>query len=494
MHVIFLSGIWDFLPSRSLGPYLLRHCLNKRGYSAQVIDHCQEFTSEQIVEFVKHFLTDETICLGVSTTFWQDVEKKFWANDTGMPPNMYNAIKQIKKEFPHIKVVLGGAGVGYIRRQLEDIDSCVVGEAEDIFPELLDHWTKGTPEPTKTYDIIKKKNYYTAPVNKTYTVESCDFDYTEQDCIMPGDALPMETARGCIFKCKFCAFPHLGKKKFDYLKPLEHIKHQMIHNYERWGTTQYLMMDDTFNDSEFKIDSFLEMTKSLPFKINYTAYIRADLVYTFDNQAEKLLESGLEGVIFGIESLHPKASTTVGKGWSGKHAREYIPTLVHDIWQDKVNVMMGFIAGLPGENKEDLTNTLRWLNQNKLHAAWSALTLTTPSSIGSNTLNSVSFLSEFDKNSESYGFKFDKNGFWYTDEWSFNSAIEFRVKLNEHRVISRINPWLAQQAKGLGYTTQELMNQKLRAKAFMMSDDFVIRKDLYIKRYIDKLLSLKNNH
>lgn len=490
MNVILLNGIWDYLPSRALGPYLLRHQLNKRGYSAQVIDYCQEFTAEQIIEFIKHFLTDETICLGISTTFWQDVEKKFWNNDAGMPPNLYAVTKKMKEEFPHIKIVLGGAGVRYIGRQLENVDCCVVGEAEDIFPELIDHWHRGMQEPGKVYNDVKKMHYYNTPVNKTYTVEACDFDFTEQDCIMPGDALPMETARGCIFKCKFCAFPHLGKKKFDYLKPLDHIKYQMIHNYERWGTTQYLMMDDTFNDSEYKIDSFLEMTRSLPFKINYTAYIRADLVYSFKNQAEKLLESGLEGVIFGIESLHPSASQIVGKGWSGNHARDYLPTLIHDIWQDKVNVMIGFIAGLPGENKEDLTNTLRWLNQNNLHAAWSALTLTTPKSIGSGSLESVSFLSEFDKHASDYGFKFDENQLWYTDEWSFKSAIEFRQKLNENRKISRINPWLAQQAKALGYTTHDLMNQPLRAKAFMQSTDFVSRKDNYIKQYVQKLLSL----
>ena len=490
MNVILLNGIWDNLPSRALGPYLLRHQLNKRGYTAQVIDHCQEFTTDQIVEFIKHFLTDETVCLGISTTFWQDVQQKFWKNDNGMPSNIYGVTKRIKEEFPNIKIAVGGAGTRQISKQIEYIDCCVVGEAEDLFPDIIDYWVKGNQEPGKFHNDANNTMYYNSPVTKTYSVETCDFDYIDRDCILPGDALPMETARGCIFKCKFCAFPHLGKKKFDYLKPLDHIKHQMLHNYERWGTTQYLMMDDTFNDSEYKIDSFLEMTKSLPFKINYSAYIRADLVYSFDSQAEKLLESGLEGVIFGIESLHPQASQIVGKGWSGKHAKEYIPTLVHGIWQDKVNVMLGLIAGLPGENKDDLTDTLRWLNQNNLHAAWSALTINTSKGIGSGSLDSMSFLSEFDREAEKYGFKFDKHGYWYTDDWSFNSAIEFRKKLNEHRKIARINPWLAQQAKSLGYTTHELMNQPLRAMAFMQSDDFVARKDNYIKQYVQKLLSL----
>ena len=490
MNVILLNGIWQLLPSRALGPYLLRHQLNKRGYSAQVIDHCQEFTADQLIAFIKHFLKEDTVCLGISTTFWQDSLNKFWNSDDGMPTNLYNVTKQIKQEFPHIKIVIGGAGLKNLGKHLEYVDCCIVGEAEDTFPELIDHWIKGAPEPYKVFNENKNMWYYNAPINKTYAIETCDFDYSEQDCILPGDALPMETARGCIFKCKFCAFPHLGKKKFDYLKPVDHLKCQMLRNYERWGTTRYLMMDDTFNDSEYKIDSFLEMTKSLPFKIEYTSYIRADLVYTFENQAEKLLESGLQGAMIGIESLHPTASKIIGKGWCGHHARDYMPKLIHEIWQGKVNAMMGFIAGLPGENKEDLMDTLQWLNQNKLHATWSALTLLTPNSIGSGTLETVSFLSEFDKEAEKYGFKFDENDRWYTNEWSSDSAIEFRAILNEQRKISILNPWLAIQAKALGYSMHELMNQPSTALEFMQSDDFVARKNNYIHQYVQKLLSL----
>jgi hypothetical protein len=213
-------------------------------------------------------------------------------------------------------------------------------------------------------------------------------------------------------------------------------------------------------------------------------------VYTFENQAEKLLESGLQGAMIGIESLHPTASKIIGKGWCGHHARDYMPKLIHEIWQGKVNAMMGFIAGLPGENKEDLMDTLQWLNQNKLHATWSALTLLTPNSIGSGTLETVSFLSEFDKEAEKYGFKFDENDRWYTDEWSSDSAIEFRAILNEQRKISILNPWLAIQAKALGYSMYELMNQPTTALEFMQSDDFVARKNNYIHQYVQKLLSL----
>lgn len=492
MHSIILSGLWDWIPSRTLGPYLLRHRIEKKGYTCQVIDHCQEFTSDDIINLIEHFITDKTVCLGLSSTFWQDIEQKFWDNDNGMPPNLYPVTKYIKEKYPKIKIIVGGAGVRYLSKQIDYVDGFVVGEAEDIFPELIEHYVLNSTPPSFIIHEINKKPYYNKPLQKTYQIETCDFMFSDNDAILSGEALPVEAARGCIFKCKFCAYPHLGKKKFDYLKGYQTLHDHFMRNYEKWNITNYLIMDDTFNDSEHKVNEFLELTKNLPFKLNYTAYIRADLLYTYDGQAEKLQESGLDGAVFGIESLHPKASLVVGKGWSGKHGKEFLPKLIHNTWGNKVNVHMGFIAGLPGETREDLLETLKWLNDNKLHASWSALQIQTVNNLASKTLESVSFLSEFDRNSLAYGYKFDKNGVWYNDYWTFNEAVEFRADLNQKRKISRLNPWIAQQAKKLGYSMHDLINQKVRGKYFMLQPEFIQRKNNYIQEYKEKLLSLNN--
>jgi hypothetical protein len=38
MNVVFLNSVYSILPQRSIGPYLLKHYLKKRGYTSQVID------------------------------------------------------------------------------------------------------------------------------------------------------------------------------------------------------------------------------------------------------------------------------------------------------------------------------------------------------------------------------------------------------------------------------------------------------------------------
>lgn len=495
MDVIILSGLWDWFPTRSLGPYLLRHCLEQRGHKTQIIDHCQEFLADDIVTFIEHFITDETRCLGISSTFWNDIDNKFWANDGGMPPNIYKVTKIIKERYPRVNIVLGGAGVMYINKNLEYVDALVVGESEDIFPELLDHYKRGDTPPHSFVHSTNNKTYYNKPLYKTYEIENCTFSFEEHDAIMPGETLPMETARGCIFKCKFCAFPHLGKKKLDYIKPLDRVREQLINNYERWGVTDYMMMDDTFNDSEYKIDSFLAMVKTLPFKLKYTAYIRADLVHRFQGQDLKLLDSGLEGTIFGIESLHPYASTAVGKGWSGKNAREYIPELTHNIWKDQVNVMLGLIIGLPREDEASIRNTLAWLNDNDLHASFAVLHIQNKKTV-TNGLDAVSFLSEFDRNYQEYGYKFDDRGLWYLNEMKYMDAHRLRVEIMPNRRIGRLTPWMSQCVKVLGYPMTYFINPVMRGHHLMLLPSIVRQKEKFVAAYKRRLLSLdsRNQH
>jgi hypothetical protein len=494
MNVILVNGIYDIMPSRSLGPYLLRHILEKNHYSCQVIDHCQEFTADEMYELIKHFIDDSTICLGFSTTFWRDIEQKIWNNNGGMPPNLDVASRRIKAEFPHIKIVLGGAGIRNVGRKVDHVDALVVGEAEDLFIELLDHWTKGMPEPAKKTNAAVNKPYYNQCTTKNYDISGCDFMWSQQDAIVYGEPLPLETARGCIFKCKFCSYPHLGKKKMDYLKPIDHIKNHLIHNYENWGTTHYIMLDDTFNDSEYKIDTLLDMTRTLPFKIGYVAYIRADLVHRFEGMAEKLQESGLESCFFGLESLHPVASQAVGKGWSGRSAREYIPHLLHNTWNDRVNVTTGFIAGLPGEDADSLRDTLKWVNDNDIMTFWLGLGISSPASLMAGSMDGVAFYSEFERNAEQYGYKFDEAGWWYNDLWNHHSAQKFAMEdLNYKRKLKRISCWFHIQLRAFGYTDEELWaiaGSQLTHNGFLTDQTFIKRKKEYVSNYKKLLLSL----
>ena len=57
--------------------------------------------------------------------------------------------------------------------------------------------------------------------------------------ILDKESIPIEFGRGCIFKCKFCAYDLTGKKKGTYIRDLSQIRDELILTWEKYGTTNF---------------------------------------------------------------------------------------------------------------------------------------------------------------------------------------------------------------------------------------------------------------
>ena len=75
--------------------------------------------------------------------------------------------------------------------------------------------------------------------------------------LLPGEGVPVEFARGCIFKCKFCSYPMNGKQNLDFVKDPELLYQELSDNYKNFGIKHYMIVDDTFNDHKEKLESIL---------------------------------------------------------------------------------------------------------------------------------------------------------------------------------------------------------------------------------------------
>ena len=437
MDVIFWNGginSWGTL-SRYIGPYKIAHWIRKHGYDAQVIDFIDKLSEKSIYSATTKFITSNTRILALSTTFLANSSYK-WSDGTvnSIPESCFNVLTRIKKEHPSIKIVLGGyasehiAGWGLVDATIMSYTSA----SEDIFLEYLEHLTHGSPLPGGQLifpkwgsNLSTHRMMYNRANTSRYSIEQDDFRWSANDNILPGEPLPLDVSRGCIFACRFCQYPHLGKKKLDYIRGMDYIEAELRYNYEQFGTTHYYMLDDTFNDTEFKMQEFYNMTQRLPFKIKYSAYLRADLIHRFPNTAELLQASGLFGAYHGIETFHPTASKLIAKGWSGTHAKEYIPKLYHDIWGGKIPQHTNFIVGITGDTKNNIKETVKWYHDNNLHSIhFVELGLFGPN----NSTSQFTIQSEFDRNAEKYGFRFTeyneelREQMWENDNWTSLSA------------------------------------------------------------------------
>ena len=253
--------------------------------------------------------------------------------------------------------------------------------------------------------------------------------FCDQDLIFEGETLPIEISRGCIFRCKFCAYPLNGKRKLDHIRDVDLIKNELINNYEKWGVTNYLILDDTFNDSNEKLIELHDMIVALPFKINFVCYLRVDLLYHFrDTQIEMLERMGLKSCHFGVESFNPKTAKFIGKGLSEDKTKDFL-LFLKERWQNKISFMCTFIVGLPFETKESCIETGEWCVKNDI-TFWTMPLFIDPAR---------TYKSDIDINYEKYGYVLNQDDCsWTTDFMTFHEALQisnrFTTDHNDHKI------------------------------------------------------------
>lgn len=410
-----LSGkVWQ----RAIGPYQLASHLRQHGISVQVIDFTDYFSEEELYNYLEKFVGQNTRIVGISSTFYQEAVNDnidYKRGDIGkLPTALRNSVERIKKTNPHVKLAIGGGNSNnFVNDPLFDV--VVHGYAEDVFLEYLT---------TKTvYPTVGNKKIVNGDERK-FEIETLDHLWSHNDCVLPNETLPIEISRGCIFKCKFCAYPLNGKHKFDYLRDPKLIAKEIQHNYENYNVTNYFFADDTFNDSTFKLEELHKEITKLPFKINFTTYLRLDLLHSHREQLELLKDMGLKSAFFGIESLNEKTSRFIGKGMNPEKVKDFISELKTGIWKDDISMLCTFIVGLPFEDIDSTDRSFEWIKSVGVNSAWTPLTINAD----------ARYKSDIAINYEKYGYVIEdrSKGSWRNDIMTSDVAKEAANRYNSY--------------------------------------------------------------
>lgn len=484
---------------RSIGPYKVAHTLRKAGITVKVVDFIDRLTGEELVNILKTIITEDTAWIGLSSSFctspigavgapqgvtlWQQAIS--WNNVSAI----YKALETIKELYPAIKRVIGGVRVESLSAsELKTFDYGFAGYAEGHAVNLHNFITRNNPVPSFK-ELVPGFCLLSWPgLDAPYNIQTDDFTWHEDDGIQRGETLPLETARGCIFKCKFCAYPEIGKKKGEAVRRFEHVACEIKHNYEKWGITRYFILDDTFNDDPDKVKEFRDMALTLPFKLEFVAYIRVDLVWARPETAVWLKEAGLKSAFFGIETMHPQAAKIIGKGWNaGPHAKPFIEKLRKEIWGDSVSIFLSYIVGLNPETAESVVESYEWAKRVGIqHARFKTLFIRDISKTNQ-------YASEFETNGAKYGYKVI-NIKWEnsnkTDLSDMSACDRLSNRLQQSGTHNQIAEWALLAYGTLGYDISEI------ARIYETNNSF--RKAAHLvgmawrKRYFDELL-LKTN-
>ncbi len=313
MEVIFLTTVVSapyYSVFRSIGSYQLAWLLRREGYQVQVIDFLYFFTNEKILCLLEHYVTEDTRIIGLGGIgVHGGGGDQFYVR-------MAELLGEIRQRWPWIRFIGGGGGAPSILRLMPPklLDYLVFGFAEQTMLDLAHHYVRGGPRPNSEITATGQQIIRADLQPQRWQINGdLQHQWHPSDHIQPGECLPIEHSRGCVFKCRFCSYPLLGKKKQDHLKRLECLEHQLRANYEQWGTRLYYILDDTFNVDHQRVKDFRAMTDRLGFDIGYSAYLRLDLIHAHPGTEEDLRASGLKGAFFGIETMNPEAARLVAR-------------------------------------------------------------------------------------------------------------------------------------------------------------------------------------
>jgi len=383
-------------PNRSIGAYRIATVLRRQGLEVEVIDYLHKWelshingvpTPNRLFEYLDQIPNVE----------WWGFSGKFLSAFSSHSKNQFPGLKQEKKlegHFTKCSMEYENKLIEYIRNRGGAI--VVGGPATDVLKIYLDEanieqeYKKIKLPLHKKMDILcegyadvgviaindhimSNGDLKYSEVNGVKVID-CDKDYNNidlatldteydySDFISREEVFPIEIGRGCIFHCAFCSFGHLGKKPGSYIRPKESIKKDIVDRYEKYGTTRFLFVDDTFNDSVEKMKIIKEIRDETGIPFEFWSYCRLDLLRAKPEMVDLIDQIGWTSFTFGVETFNRASGKDVKKGADPEKLKEFLINLRERFPKNKFHI--NFIVGLPSDTQEEVIESVQWFIDN----------------------------------------------------------------------------------------------------------------------------------
>ena len=381
--------------------------VKKHGYKFDLLDiDVHNLTDQQVENYIQKNQYD-VICMGSIVTHYK------W---------MKWCINMIKSHQPECKIIVGnslGGSIPEVLFKTTKVDIAIYGEAEITMIELLDaiknnksmghpiepleelpNLNKGYPSTVKgkgIEGIIFRYRDLVVNNGKRKAVKNIDdFPFPDWDLFevekylnqgrkhrvqhawhfKPEDAivLPINTARGCVFKCTFChyVFWHDPYRH----RSAENVIAEIKQNQKKYGANFFNFWDELSFHKIGPAEKFVDELIKANLNIHWTCSIRADLLgkevdakgnsiprETRLNLAKKFVKAGCVAAGASLESGNDKILEAMNKRVKSNYFQEQVKICREAGLVSGTSIIIGY----PQETKETIAETMQQLEKLKVY-------------------------------------------------------------------------------------------------------------------------------
>ena len=261
-----------------------------------------------------------------------------------------------------IPVVIGGTHViAEPEEAKRHADSIAIGEAEALWPRIMEDFKKSRLQP-----------FYTEDNPGTYELSESPIPRYDLLVTEIYNRVTVQTSRGCPHDCEFCAGSKLFGQRFRQksvgliVREIENIK-------EKWARPFIEFADDnTFVDKKWS----REFLKALiPLKVKWFA--ETDIsIWEDEELLELMYRSGCYQLLIGLESTSKDSLDGIDShDWKLKQRDGYLEA-IHRIQSNGITVNGCFVVGLDGDTPDIFKEIRDFIEKSKLLEA--QVTVLTP--------------------------------------------------------------------------------------------------------------------
>ena len=269
---------------------------------------------------------------------------------------------QVHKEFPRLQMAVGGGAFSVfseqIIRKLPEGVVGIIGEGEDALLNLYEELSIMNDR-----CIFRKGNQIiTGTQKEVVQLDSAIQDPAYIESIFPqyavytGEAIGIQTKRGCPYDCQFCLYTYIEGKRV-YTRPAENVVAEMKAFYDRWGARRFWFADAQWiPGSKYypHCAETLERIIASGMKIEWGAYIRTSLITK--ELAELMVKSGLGDTEVAITSGSQKVLDGMKMGFRLEKLYEGCRYLKEAGFQGRI--ILNYSLNSPGDTEETLMESV----------------------------------------------------------------------------------------------------------------------------------------